>query len=573
MKEDLSRVALTFVVGLAVVACGPAPAPGRPGEERAAQPEVREPQRRLVIAVRGEPPSLAMKPVVPFSGSLTPPLRLFNATLDYRDEREVPHPYLAEALPQVNTDTWRVFPDGRMETTYRLKPNLVWHDGTPLSAEDFVFGWRVYSTPELGVATSPPMGQMGEVVAPDARTVIIRWRLLYADAGVLEGDYQALPRHILESALREQDPMAFSSHRFWSDEYVGLGPYRITRWEPGAFIEAEAFDRHVLGRPKIDRVKLLFISDANTALANLVAGEVHFVGDFIFSSSEGAVLEREWAQNKGGTVLWSPTLLRLTLIQLRPEHADPLALLDLRVRKALAHAIDSATAGDLLNEGRAVTTFTLSSPRVDYYPEIERFITKHPYDPRLAQQFLEEAGFVRGPDGFYVGRNGEPFRPGVWSSSGPKNEQENAVFVDSLRQAGIDATRQVFPAAQLRDAQARALIPGLSTRGHGTARLENYTSEQIPKPENRWKGDNRGGWASPEYDRFFQLYLTTLDRPERIKHIAQMERVFTQDVPAIAHFFGVTVTAHLAVLKGPVARETPDAGLGFLHSHQWEWRS
>jgi peptide/nickel transport system substrate-binding protein len=69
-----------------------------------------------------------------------------------------------------------------METTYHLKPNLTWHDGAPLSAEDFVFAWKVYSTPEFGVATSPPIGLMEEVVAPDARTLLIRWRQPYPDA-------------------------------------------------------------------------------------------------------------------------------------------------------------------------------------------------------------------------------------------------------------------------------------------------------------------------------------------------------------------------------------------------------
>jgi ABC-type transport system substrate-binding protein len=49
-------------------------------------------------------------------------------------------------------DTWRVFPDGRMETTFRLRANLTWHDGEPLSGADFVFAWRVYTNPDLGTA-------------------------------------------------------------------------------------------------------------------------------------------------------------------------------------------------------------------------------------------------------------------------------------------------------------------------------------------------------------------------------------------------------------------------------------
>src|SRR5688572_4007970 len=63
--------------------------------------------------------------------------RLFNASLALMDSSGEIRPYLAETLPQLNTDSWRVNPDGTMVTTYRLRPNLTWHDGHALSADDF----------------------------------------------------------------------------------------------------------------------------------------------------------------------------------------------------------------------------------------------------------------------------------------------------------------------------------------------------------------------------------------------------------------------------------------------------
>lgn len=125
---------------VAIAACAPAPAPGQPGIS-AEVPQARAPiQRTLVILARGEPPTIAAKPLQAFSGSLAAPIRLFNAMLDYIDEREIGHPYLASALPELNTDTWQVFPDGTMQTRYQLKAGLKWHDGTPLTADDFVNG-------------------------------------------------------------------------------------------------------------------------------------------------------------------------------------------------------------------------------------------------------------------------------------------------------------------------------------------------------------------------------------------------------------------------------------------------
>jgi len=558
---------------LPLIACAPTAGPtdGAGGVSSDSARQV--PQRTLAIAVRGEPPSLALKALVAYGRSLRGSLPLFNGTLDWLDERGVANPYLAEAVPQLNSDTWRVFADGRMETTYRLKPNLTWQDGASLSGEDFVFAWRVYSTPQLGHAASPPMRFIEEVIAPDPRTVVIRWREPFAEADLLDDTFQALPRHILQGPFQDLDPLAFSHLPFWSQDYVGLGPYRLERWEPGAFFEGRAFDGHALGRPRIDRVRVVFIPDPNTALANILAGEVHYVGEFVFADDHVATLESHWSPAEGGTVLYAPTALRVTVVQLRPEYAEPRALRDVRVRRALAHGVDAHLANDVLNSGRGVITHTLTSPQVIFYREIERVITKYQYDPRRTQLLMEEAGFARGGEGFFIGTDGAPFRVGVWSSSGAKNEQENAVIVDGLRKVGFDASRHVFSAAQLADAEARTLIPGLSTRGQPTESRNQYTSEQIPRPENRWRGENRAGWENAAYDRAFEAFTRALDPSERVRHIAEMERTFTAELPGIPHWFNPSVTAHVGALKGPVARQTPDAGSGILRVHEWEWRS
>lgn len=568
MKSQEGFRILALVAVLGISACAPAGStPSTSGDGAA---PFAAPQPTLVFIARGEPPSLAARPLVEFSGALATMERVFNAFLDYVDEREHPHPYLAEAIPQLNTDTWKVFPDGRMETTYRLKPGLTWQDGQAFSAEDFVFAWRVYANPELGGTTTPPVGAMEELSAPDNRTLVIRWKQPYQEADLLGANFQALPRHILDAPYRTMDPDAFSAHAFWTTEYLGLGPYRLTRWEPGAFIEADAFDGHVLGRPRIDRVRILFMADGNTAMANLLSGEAHFVAEFVLTATDGNTLEQQWAANREGVVLYSAVNARLVLIQMRPDHADPSALGDVRVRRALAHAIDTPSAANVLNYGKAVLTSTLTSPLVPYYQEIDRVISKYPYDPRRAAQLLQEAGFAKSADGLYA-RDGRTLNPGIWSSSGAKNEEEAAVFVDSLKRAGVDARQQIFSVAELGNPEARALIPGLSIRG-GAAAYSWMTTAQIGNPQNRWRGNNRNGFSSAEYDRLFDSFNATLERPERQRLIAQMERVFTEQLPAIPTYFQPNATAHVAALKGPTAAATPDAGGGRLNIHLWEWR-
>jgi len=567
---------LLLATALLLSACNPT------GASRGAATDANEragaaaPQRTLVIAIRGELPGLAAKPLVPFSGALNPPLFLFNAMLDYADERDVGRPLLAEALPQLNTDTWRVFPDGRMETTYRLKPDLTWHDGVPLSAEDFVFGWRVYATPQFGSASTPPIGLMEEVVAQDARTLVIRWRQPYPEAAALSDGtnvgFQSLPRHILDEPFSTLDPVAFVGIPFWTSEYVGLGPYRVDVWEPGAFIGASAFDGYALGRPKIERIEVRIIPDPQTAVANLLAGEAHFISDFILSVTEGQTLEQEFPQRGGGSVLYSPVSLRSSVVQLRPEAVETPALLDFRVRRAIASSLDSATAVEVLTAGKSLLTNTLTSPLVPYYAEIERVIQKYQYDPRRVQQVMEEAGYVKGTDGFFAGSDGQNVRFSVTSSAGTKNESEAATYVDSMRRAGLDASQRILPAAQIADPETRALIPGLQIRGGGNRNVI-YTSEQIPRPGNRWRGDNRGGWSNAAYDRTFEAYSTTLAEAERVRHLAQLEQILTEEVPVIPLFFSAETNAHVGALHGPVARQTPNSSGTFLYVHQWGWRS
>src|SRR5207247_8512441 len=103
------------------------------------------------------------------STSATPeniPQNIFNATLVMADERGQPMPYLAEALPQLNSDTWNILPDGTMETVYRLRPNLTWHDGQPLTADDFTFSWQVHQNHAYRLSGRLPFRHIAGVAAP-----------------------------------------------------------------------------------------------------------------------------------------------------------------------------------------------------------------------------------------------------------------------------------------------------------------------------------------------------------------------------------------------------------------------
>ncbi len=568
------RLPLLTLMLIAATACAaPRPTPPETAGAPTSEQSTADQTRMLVIATRNEPSSVAAKPLR-FVASQSSTSILFNATLDALDERGKTRPYLAEALPELNTESWRVFPDGRMETRYHLKPNLTWHDGTPLSGEDFAFAWRLYSAPEHGVSKTIPLDSIGDITAPEDRTVVIQWRTLYPDADSIREGFQALPRHILEPLVRELDPESLAAHPFWQKEYVGLGPYRMEGWEPGAYFEGRAFPAYVRGKPKIERLQVRFIPDNNTVLANLLAEEVHIAVDFSTRFEQGAVLEQEWGPRQGGTVLMSPTLFWRTYFQFRPEIVKPRALLDVRVRRALAHAIDKQAINEALIAGKAVLADSNIYAYEDYYPEIDRVITKYPYDARRAQQLLEEAGMSRRADGFYASADGEQFAPEVYTTAATAQEAENAIIVDGFRRAGIAASSHIIPARLQQDGQTRSTFASMQTGGGGAGErgFAEYRTAAISGPDNRWTGLNRGGYSNPELDRAWELYATTLPRPERIQRIAELARIFSEDVPAIPHFYQIQITPHVAALRGPVARVVPDAAPEVFNIHEWSWR-
>lgn len=569
MRSSALLPMLAITTAILAAACAPAPSrSGQTGDPRA-QSAGQEAARTLVVLGRTEPANLSMKIADTGSNATTSGIKgLFNLDIARLDERKSPHPGLVERLPELNSDTWRVFPDGRMETTYRLRPNLAWHDGAALSAEDFLFAWQVYQTPDLGFKIAP-QNLMEEVAAVDDRTFVIRWKRGYPEADALGGnDFPPLPRHILDAAFQRGPSEAFMSHPWWNREYIGLGPYRVERWQPGAFIEGAAFEGYALGRPKIERVKAIWASDPNSALANLLSEAAHLSVDASIAFPQGLLLKREWAPRNTGTVLMTPTEVRFIHVQHRPEVATP-PIRDVRVRKAVAHAIDrqALIEGVLEGEGKAADTLL---PAEAFNPEVDRAVAKYPLDLRRTEQLLAEAGFTRAPDGFYAAPGGARLVIPLWAIAGGQEEQELAILADGFRRTGLETPNHVVPAAQSNDGQVLASFPALftgkSNLNDNDGGLDKLLSRKAPGPQTRWVGSAIGGYQNPEYDRVYSVFETALDRAERAQAILQMSKIISEDVAAISLYHNFEVQAHVAALRGP-RPGLPDSGW----QHEWEW--
>jgi peptide/nickel transport system substrate-binding protein len=552
------------------IACAPARAPS--DASQAPVPQAATEPRTLAAVLRVEPFDLTDS--ASSRNRLT--LAMFGATLASVDANDAPFPVLADALPQLNSDSWRVMPDGRMETTYRLRPNLVWHDGAPLTAHDFVFTRRTNAAQfewGLGVGALSPIEFRAteEVLAADDQTLIIRWKNPYP--GAVYPEVKVLPRHLLESVLDQGVPEAFGSHPYWTTGYVGVGPYRLARWEQGAYLEGVAFDQYALGRPKIDRIRVTWTNDPNVTLARLLSGDAHLAVDEALKFQQALTLQQEWGRD--GVILVNPTNLRKLDAQHRAAYASPLSVLDPRVRKATMHAIDRQAVADAMSDGHGIPAENVVPPNVGMIRAGGPAIAAYPYDVRRTEQLLAEVGITKGADGFYVSPTEGRQSPEVLGIAEGQEGQETTIVVDYLRRAGIDARLRLVASAQMQQSdELKATFPTWRTNNHYTTAQATLSADRMlgnraASPDNKWSGTNKSGWSNPEHDRLFEAWSRELDRTERNRLMVEIVRLTNEELPFIPLYFGSNVIAHVAALQG-----SQNPGLEtIIHGniHEWSW--
>jgi peptide/nickel transport system substrate-binding protein len=263
-------------------------------------------------------------------------------------------------------------------------------------------------------------------------------------------------------------------------------------------------------------------------------------------------------------------------VQQRSDRVGHPALLDLRVRKALAHSIDREALNEGLFDGRGFPTEHMVPEGAPFFAEVDRSVVKYPFDPRRTEQLMNEAGLVKDQEGVFADAAGQRFRTELRYSLSPEWERRAAIMSDVFRKSGILADPLSLPVEAGRSRETRATFPALGSRGGGVEEM-NYTSEEIAGPANRWGGRNRSGWSSPDYDRSYAAFITSLNRGERIQHFAAMQRMLSENLPLYILHFYMRVNAYVADLVGPEAEVpaigtmTPQAAQHW-NIHEWYWR-
>jgi ABC-type transport system substrate-binding protein len=171
------------------------------------------------------------------------PKYIFHAGLTVFDDSAQLQPRAAEGVPTVENGAWKILPDGRMEVTWRLRPDVVWHDGSPLTADDFLLGLKFGADQDLKFTRGGAVvRQIETAAAPDPHTLVMTWKNVYIYANAIGVDVLP-PLHRQFAELHASaDPDAVAASPYWAEEWIGIGPYRMREWSRGSQMEGEAFD-------------------------------------------------------------------------------------------------------------------------------------------------------------------------------------------------------------------------------------------------------------------------------------------------------------------------------------------
>lgn len=535
-------VAVIPILVIVMNACAPSMGPAGPAAQESA------PRERKVLVIAARTMLLSFADFIGTDTGNNTVLRIAHDELAWQNENFQWLPQLATELPSVERGTWRINPDGTMETIWRIRPNVKWHDGAPFTAEDLVFSHKLHTDDSLMHDFLAKARLMESATAVDPHTLVIRWSKTVVDAYTAPS-LRPFPKHLVEP-LYLGDREAFHLNPFWQREFVGLGAYRIDRWEEGVQVELNRFDGYYLGQPPLDAVVVRYIQDPSTMIANILAGSVDVVTPPSLDL-EGAADQRQRWEGTGNQVLVIPSRgLKWLRPQYRPEYAQlKNGMTNVLVRKGLTHALDRQALADAFGQGFLRPADSWITPEDPLRSAVDSSIPRYPYDPNRAQQLLAEAGWTRGADGVLVHQSGERFEAKLSVRPTTGADKDAAVIQDYWKAVGVQLELYFMSRALSDDREHLSTQPfvNLSSNSPLNDKLDLLHSRNIASPANRWNGSNNHGYSNPRADALMDLLDVTIETSKRVAILEDLVQEVMGEAALIPLYHGANP---LLLLKG-----------------------
>lgn len=584
MKQELFRAAAVVAAAILMVGCGRQAAPEQAAVNAPlANPPLLAPCApgisggRLIVSAFGDPKTF--NPITANEQSSDEIIRhLFAGLVGFDSPSQQVEPGLAY--------WWTNTPDGKT-WTFKLRKNLRWSDGQPLTVDDVVFTWNdVIYNPDIDNVMRDAFvigGKKLTVTKVDDLTLQVQTPQIYAPFLVNFGSVPILPKHVLASTVADKTFTSAYGVNWDPSKIVGSGPFRLKSYSPSQSLLLERnpyfFEVDTNGGrlPYFDNVIYSVVPDMDTLSLRFLSGESE-VDDFIPPYDYD---QFKSAADAGKFKLLEPGIGLETAFFWFNENTnvdksgkplvDPVKLKWFRnqkFRQACSYAIDREAIIDSVYSGRAIPNYGLVTPgnKKWYDPDT----LKYPHDPDKAVELLKEIGIEkRNGDAFLTDGDGNRVAFVLNTNTGNGAREKTAVLIQNdLQKIGIQVTPQSIEFNTLvskidvtydYDCVLLALAGGAADPSDNlnVIKSSGYTHQWFPRqttPSSDWEA---------RLDYLMDAQNSTLDFNERKKDFDEVQSILAEQVPMI---FTVTPFYYAAVANNLAnVRATP------LSSYRATW--
>jgi len=454
-------------------------------------------------------------------------LCLFDRLLDFDQDMKIV-PGLASSF--------EVAPDLKA-ITLKLRPNVVFHDGTPVDTAAVIFNIQRMMDKTRNPTNRPLWDPISAVEAPDPSTIVIRTSAPYAQ----------LPNTLAHASGSLVSPaqVAKVGEKGFAQAPVGAGPYQLDNFSPGTELTLKAFDRYWGGKPGADKLVFRFIAESATRVSALRTGAVSVIDSVPVQLAETLGKEPDL------TIVHKPSLrpMGFAFNLTRP------ALADLKVRQALNLAVPVDLIAQKVFFGFAKAPDSALAFNTIGHVTAGKLV----YDPAKAKSLLDEAGWKPGADG--VRENaGAKLTLTLFTPEGlfPGDLSVTEIVANALKTIGVEAKISKIEKGaywdQIRQDQAHmgwdlAMFGFNPSNASGLYHMQSLfksNADDAARPDV-W---NIGRYKNPAVDAALQKANSDPDTAARDAALAEAQKLVWQDAPYLWLQVNETVSAVRKPISG-----------------------
>lgn len=502
-----------------------------------------------------------------------------------RDENWALYPGLLREVPTVENGLWQVKGE-TMEITFRFRPELKFHDGKPVTIDDWAYSFMVFMDPLTPVSTRASeekidftkgegaYGLKGFNLIDNYSVKVffkeLDWKTnLWLPAMSPHGAV-LYPKHILEGSyikMKETKNKDYlEKDEALARKPVGIGAYKVAEWKAGSYILLERNPDFILGTPLFKNIMYRFIPDTTTLLARVISGRDVDVSIGLTIDQALQMESRKLSHTKANLIKGA-VVEHIGVNFRNPKNP----MFDLRVRKAFLYGIDRQGIVQSLFNGQEPVAHSFYPPK--HWAFDEDAVTKYPYDPIQARKLLDEAGWKLGVDGFRY-KEGKKLTLELPTTSGAAiRENIQMILKSQLKEIGFDLDiSKNLPASVLLGRDYfygdGSRWPHLILFGWTTSPLTigdaMFSSENIPF-------NNGYGWVNSEATELLKNASKEMNKVEQSILLKKFQRILSEELPIIPLYYrSMVVTSKIDLAS---VKPIHVAGVFVTwNAYDWYWR-